>query len=66
MDKGLVRVEEAAAFLSLGRSKTYELIQLGELRAVKIGRATRVPMAALRQYAERLATEASGELPSAA
>ena len=38
----LLRVEDAARQLSIGRTKTYELIATGMLRAVHIGRATRV------------------------
>ncbi len=58
MDKLLLKVEDAADALSLGRSKTYELIQRGELRAVKIGRSTRIPVDAVREFAERQASEA--------
>jgi excisionase family DNA binding protein len=46
----LIRVEEAARLLDLGRTKTYELIATGQLRAVKIGKATRVPRAAVEEF----------------
>lgn len=46
----LVRVEEAARLLSLGRSTVYEMIASGELRAVKCGAARRIPVAALQQW----------------
>ena len=58
MEKLLLKIEDAADALSLGRSKTYELIQRGELRTVKIGRATRVPTDAIREYVERRAADA--------
>jgi excisionase family DNA binding protein len=59
VDKLLLKVEEAADALSLGRSKTWELIQRNELPTVKIGRSTRVPAAAVRAFADRLAGEAT-------
>lgn len=43
----LLRVEEAARLLGLGRTKVYELIARGELRAIKVDAATRVPRAEL-------------------
>jgi excisionase family DNA binding protein len=50
----LVRVEEAARFLSLGRSKIYELLASGELPSVTIGTARRIPLTALQTWvAER-------------
>lgn len=52
----LLRIPEAAAELSIGRSRLYELIQAGELRAVKIGsRGVRIPDAELDRFvAERM------------
>lgn len=50
----LYRVEDAARVLSLGRSKTFELIANGEIKSVQIGRSRRVPRAALEAYAARL------------
>lgn len=52
----LLRIPEAAAELSIGRSRLYELIQAGELRAVKIGsRGVRIPDVELDRFvAERL------------
>jgi excisionase family DNA binding protein len=63
MERGLVRVEEAAQYLGLGRSKTYELIAIGELPVVRIGRATRIPMEALRDYVSRRLAEAQASGP---
>lgn len=50
----LLSVEEAARSLSIGRSKTYELIAEGLLESVHIGRSTRVPVAALHDLLDRL------------
>jgi excisionase family DNA binding protein len=48
----LVRVEEAARILSLGRSKIYELLGSGELSSVKCGKARRIPLTALVQWVD--------------
>jgi excisionase family DNA binding protein len=50
----LLSVEEAARSLSIGRSKTYELIAEGSLEAVHIGRSTRVSVSALHDFLDRL------------
>lgn len=56
-DKLLVRVDEAADLLNIGRSAVYDLMRLGTLRSVKIGRLRRIPVAVLREYVERLTAE---------
>jgi excisionase family DNA binding protein len=43
MDKGLLTVMEAADYLSCGRTKVFELLRAGDLRVVRLGRATRIP-----------------------
>lgn len=53
----LYRVPEAAALLSIGRSKMWELVARGEIRSVKIDGARRIPAAALSDYVERLGEE---------
>ena len=50
----LLSIAEAARALRLGRSKFYELIAAGEIETVHIGRARRVPVAAVEAYVERL------------
>lgn len=52
--KLLLTIPEAAERLGLGRSKFYELIQAGEVPAVRIGRAVRVPAERLREWTEKL------------
>lgn len=49
-DRLLVRPEDAARMLSLGRGTVYGMIASGELPAVRLGRAVRVPMDALRRW----------------
>lgn len=49
----LLRPEEVAAILGLGRSTIYELLRTGELSAVHIGRATRIPARDLDRWIEQ-------------
>ena len=56
----LLKVEEAATLLGIRRSKFYELLQAGELPTVRIGRAVRIPNAAVRDYVQRLEAEQNG------
>jgi excisionase family DNA binding protein len=53
MQKALLKIEEAADLLSLGRSKVYELVAAGELPAIKVGRATRLPTESLRRWVDK-------------
>jgi excisionase family DNA binding protein len=57
MPRCFYRIPEAAEILGLGRSKTYELVQSGALRTVRVGRAVRVPASAIQAFAERLEAE---------
>jgi excisionase family DNA binding protein len=60
MDKGLLRIEEAARVLSLGRSKTYQLVMEGAIPSVHIGRSRRIPSAALERWIDQRTAEAEG------
>ena len=48
-----VRIPEAVRMTGISRSVLYELIKAGELHAVKLGRATLVPVASLRALVEK-------------
>ena len=48
-----VRIDDAARMIGVGRTKLYELISSGELETVKIGKATRVTTASLRDLVRR-------------
>ena len=61
MDKQLLKVEEAAQLLSLGRSKLYQLVLAGAIPSVRIGRSRRVPVAAIEEYIRKLVAEQTGE-----
>jgi len=49
----LLRPEEAARELGIGRSKTYDLLRRGEIPSIRIGRSVRVHASKLREWIER-------------
>lgn len=53
MSTKLLKVPEAAARLNLGRSHTYALLERGALPSIRIGRALRIPEAALEDFIRR-------------
>ena len=53
-DKLLLRPEEVAELISMGRTKVYELMKTGELESVQIGSSRRVPATAIAEYVGRL------------
>lgn len=46
----LVTISEAAQYLGVSRRKIYELIEWGELKAVKLGRSTQVERESLDRF----------------
>jgi excisionase family DNA binding protein len=50
----LLTPEQAASWLSVGRTKIYELMGAGELESVRIGASRRIPVAALDEFVGRL------------
>lgn len=60
MDRLLLTPEDAADVLGVGRTKLYELLRVGAIESVRIGRARRVPAEALHDYVARLRADASG------
>ena len=50
----LLRVEEAAKALSIGRTTMYELIRSGEVETVTIGARRLVPLKALERYVDSI------------
>ena len=61
MDILLVTPEEAARRLSLARSTIYELLLMGEIESVKIGRSRRVPADALTDFVDQRRRIRDGE-----
>ncbi|WP_392966913.1 excisionase family DNA-binding protein [Streptomyces sp. LN245] len=52
----LLKVEEAARRLRVGRTTCYALIRAGELESVTVGSLRRVPADAVPEYVTRLRT----------
>ncbi|MFD8695360.1 helix-turn-helix domain-containing protein [Kitasatospora purpeofusca] len=52
----LLKPEEAAEMLRIGRSKLYELLAARELTSIKIGRSRRIRPDDITAYIERQAT----------
>ena len=58
-NRGLLRVEEAAKWLGVGRTKTYALVHNGTLPSVTIGRSRRIAVSALEAFVEQLVDDGS-------
>jgi len=65
MTQMLLRAEEAARALGIGRSKLYALLAAGELPVVRIGRSTRIPAAALQRWVEERTAACTVATPGA-
>jgi excisionase family DNA binding protein len=52
VEDGLVGLDEAMNFLSIGRSTLYELMDKGMLPWAKIGRSRRIPRRVLVRFAQ--------------
>lgn len=48
----LLTVPEAARYLGVGRKKIYQLIEYGEVKAVKLGRSTQIEKESLDRFRE--------------
>lgn len=63
----LLTVKDLEKELQLGRTRTYELVRSGDLPVIRIGRAVRIPLEALRQWVEAQAagvqSSGAGRLP---
>ena len=53
----LLTVEETAILLRLGRTQTYELVMLGKIQSVKIGRRRLVVRDSLQNFVSQLLDE---------
>lgn len=53
----LLRPEQAAEALSIGRTAVFELIRSGRLRSIKIGGRRRIPASALAEFVRQLEEE---------
>jgi excisionase family DNA binding protein len=55
----LIKVDQVAAMLSIGRTAAWELVRRGKIKSVKIGRTRRVPIVALQEYIRQLMDDAA-------
>jgi excisionase family DNA binding protein len=62
----LLTLMEAAKFLSLGKTKTYELVNARRLHSVRIGSALRIPREAVQKFIEDNLIIMDAEPPQAA
>lgn len=60
-EKLLLRCEEAAQRLSMGRAKVYLMAASGELPSVRIGRAVRIPADGLEEWVRHKRQQAERE-----
>lgn len=61
MDKTMISIKELADTLSLGRTKTYDLLApRGPLPVIRVGRAVRVPMSAVQDWINEQLDSAGG------
>jgi excisionase family DNA binding protein len=56
----LLRIDEVARLLSLGRSETYRLVTSGELVSLKLGRRRLIPRAAIDALVAKWVSEQLG------
>jgi excisionase family DNA binding protein len=59
MEPILLRVDEAAHLLGIGRTRVYDLIRLGLLRSVKVFGSRRIPRDAIDEYVRSLTARAA-------
>lgn len=53
VQKEWLSYDEAGGFASIGRTKLWELISAGEVRASRVGKAVRINRSSLEEYLER-------------
>lgn len=58
-DRLLLRIEEAADRLGIGRSLMYRLVLSGEVESIRVGRLRRIPVDSLDRAIARLRAEQS-------
>ncbi len=52
MDKLLLKPMEVAETLGIGRSRMYEMLAIGEIPSVRIGKSIRIPVKALNEWVD--------------
>ncbi|MCX5391546.1 helix-turn-helix domain-containing protein [Streptomyces sp. NBC_00094] len=59
VNRAMFTAEDAAAYLSLGRSTVYELMAAGDLPYVKVGRSRRIRLTELDAFVAQLKPHAN-------
>jgi excisionase family DNA binding protein len=65
MTRMLLDVREVGEALGCGKTYVYELIGRGELRAIKLGRLTRVPLSAIEEFVNRKVIDSDSDAEAA-
>ena len=60
--KALLTVAEAAVMLGIGRSFLYSMVLSGEMPSIKLGRARRIPVGAIRDFIDQKLSEEFPEI----
>ncbi len=50
MDKTLLSVPEACEKLRIGRTRLYQILNAGQIKAVRMGKRTFIPAAAIEEF----------------
>jgi excisionase family DNA binding protein len=61
----LLSVDEAAALLGIGRSRTYDEIAAGRLRSLRVGRRRLIPSGAIAAFVAQSSAGGVGDVPPA-
>ena len=61
MEARTLTVDEAAKLLGISRNLAYELVRLGQIPSVRLGRRIVVPRAALERVLEEVVRPAPGD-----
>ena len=57
MERLMLKPAEVAEAIGISRSKTYELLQRGQIPSVRVGSSVRVPVDALKAWIAKQAAE---------
>ena len=61
MEKTLLSIAEASHRLGIGKTKLYQILNAGQIKAVRLDKRTLIPVSALDDFANGLQPFKSGE-----
>ena len=64
MERLMLKPAEAAEAIGMGRTVFYRLVRAGLIPSCRVGKSIRIPVNALRQWAERQVASESPDLPN--